>query len=825
LEASQSQQWYSMAWSPNSRKIVTCGRKSDGPTIQFWDVESLDQVGSLPTEGQGKPVLHVAWSPQGPRLATANADQTVDIWDTNTSERIHELRGHNGPVQRIAWSSDGERLASASQDHTVRLWGVESGDQLRTLYGHLGNVDELGFSPDGRYLVSFDFFGEGGIKLWNLAEDANLELGDGKQSFNHATPSRNGEYIATAPDDRVVDVWDAISGVRLRTLSLPHDRPLQMRSNQSPGYLAWSPDGRKIAWADKDDIRIWDTLTSDDVRSISAPIDRVQRDADAHRIDEIAWSVDGQAIAAALDTDIAIFDAADGEASRFIHAHEMQITALAWGPHGRLASGSRDGTVRIWNALDGELLFALPHVDQNSSRRSEISVLAWSPDGEKLVSSAQLDHGLKIWNATVGTVHCSMLGHNGEIYSLAWHPSGKRLASYAGDHTVRLWEPDGGREIVNLETTPQRQGAIVWSADGKRLVLASRHGQTQTWNASLGFQRENRPTTHVRVSHQTELAELLNRLSVNEMAEQELSQMIKEQPTLWEPLVARGKLHARQKRWDEAADDFARAIDLSEDRGSMWNSPHMRICRLLPQWHEVFSRVVQRRPEQATIWVARGQYHVLNSQWSEALPDYIRGLTPPKAHSNTLQYAALLVFLDERERYEQLCKQFAAQQANTPYIFVIGSAKTVEPQQCVQWIHANIAESERAWPENLHVLALAYYRAGQYEQAVDYVKKSQSLSREMSWHFNARNWLVLAMGRQQLGQIQKARECLKKVQQIIEEHGPKQGESAQASPLGWIQIHNLSREAEELLGRDRRSQSGEESADESAPKKADGDSG
>jgi WD40 repeat protein len=66
-------------------------------------------------------VLHITFSPDGKRLASASGDGTVRLWDPDGHE-VAILRGHTDKVWHVAFSPDGQRLASAGNDGTVRLW-------------------------------------------------------------------------------------------------------------------------------------------------------------------------------------------------------------------------------------------------------------------------------------------------------------------------------------------------------------------------------------------------------------------------------------------------------------------------------------------------------------------------------------------------------------------------------------------------------------------------------------------------------------------------------------------------------------------------------
>ena len=46
-------------------------------------------------------------------------------WDANTGECLKTLKGHSEIVYSVAYSPDGKRIISGSADETVKIWGEE----------------------------------------------------------------------------------------------------------------------------------------------------------------------------------------------------------------------------------------------------------------------------------------------------------------------------------------------------------------------------------------------------------------------------------------------------------------------------------------------------------------------------------------------------------------------------------------------------------------------------------------------------------------------------------------------------------------------------
>jgi WD40 repeat protein len=69
-------------------------------------------------------VTNFAFSPDGALFTTANKDGTVDVYNANTIEKLHTLKGHEPPVHFVNFSPDGSKLVSC-QDNTAIIWDIK----------------------------------------------------------------------------------------------------------------------------------------------------------------------------------------------------------------------------------------------------------------------------------------------------------------------------------------------------------------------------------------------------------------------------------------------------------------------------------------------------------------------------------------------------------------------------------------------------------------------------------------------------------------------------------------------------------------------------
>ncbi|MGA2256845.1 MAG: protein kinase, partial [Thermoguttaceae bacterium] len=107
--------WAAVSWSPAAARLAIVDH-GPYPTedVEICDISTGSKVVWHGPSAEGACLWSPAWSPDGSRLALAEAG-LVTIWDAATETRLFVLRGHaRGWVFSVAWSPDGRRLASGS---------------------------------------------------------------------------------------------------------------------------------------------------------------------------------------------------------------------------------------------------------------------------------------------------------------------------------------------------------------------------------------------------------------------------------------------------------------------------------------------------------------------------------------------------------------------------------------------------------------------------------------------------------------------------------------------------------------------------------------
>ena len=192
-------QWDVGTWTQREVAHSRCGiprltLSSNRKRLAWQDCDRL-QIATAPDwqgvqhlEGLRTGIFHVEFDAAADRVLVVNASN-ARVWQISDKEAhvLYSVNASGGSPSFGTFSPDGSRLATAEDDRSVRLWDAASGEPLARFIGHTQKINWLAFSSTGDYLVSAS--GDGTARVFPASQRELRKLIEARQTALAPTAS------------------------------------------------------------------------------------------------------------------------------------------------------------------------------------------------------------------------------------------------------------------------------------------------------------------------------------------------------------------------------------------------------------------------------------------------------------------------------------------------------------------------------------------------------------------------------------------------------------------------------------------------------------
>uniref|UniRef100_A0A4W3HLU3 Coronin n=1 Tax=Callorhinchus milii TaxID=7868 RepID=A0A4W3HLU3_CALMI len=153
------------------------------------------------------------------------------------------------------------------------------------------------------------------------------------------------------------------------------------------------------------------------------------------------------------------------------------VVDMSWDPFdcSRLAVAGEDAKIRVWRIPDGGLTEIISKPETVLPGHPEkIYSIKFHPLAADILASSSHDMTVKIWNLDTGKMVIELKGHKDQIFSLCWSPNGQFLSTVCRDGKIRIYDPR--RSVSPLQEGPgperNRGARILWVCGGQYLLVS-----------------------------------------------------------------------------------------------------------------------------------------------------------------------------------------------------------------------------------------------------------------------------------------------------------------------------------------------------------------
>jgi WD40 repeat protein/tRNA A-37 threonylcarbamoyl transferase component Bud32 len=320
--------------------------------------------------------------------------------------------------------------------------------------------------------------------LWSLCRS------DALYTLGQHTDGAHGVFgVAISPDDKLLATIANWEGA-LNIWDLDKHRLTETpETNQATKSVAFSPDGKLLAFATSHWVKLWSVHEHREIARFPGEAMEVGFATPA-----LGFSPSGGQLAiGSLEGPVVLWDLTTLARVLTLEGHSSIVSSLVFSPGGHtLVTGSGDHTIRVWSLTNGQ------QIAEFTNHTDKVQCVALSPDGKTLASAGwdvragSFDKSVRIWDLGQERQVAVLTNHTFWVSALAFSPDGKTLASASADPSIKFWDTGNWREVSTLKGSQDEIWGIAFSSDGKTLFSGLKGGKIVAWDG-----RPHAPRTHV----------------------------------------------------------------------------------------------------------------------------------------------------------------------------------------------------------------------------------------------------------------------------------------------------------------------------------------